>query len=140
MQKISYALSPFATVGFVRMVSVVRNGCSRAAVGTGALTFRGVLNRESESFGAEFRGSDATVMVAFAAQTLVPETEIFLFSHNTRLSLLQSYCVTIILSFMSTCKFFQGYYVAYNQRFLFCAGPLRSTLGGFTGNTTPRKK
>jgi len=46
-----------------------------AAVDTGSLNLRGVLNRESESLSAFFRGPVATVGVAFAPQTLGLEPE-----------------------------------------------------------------
>ena len=91
MQKISYALSPFATVGFVRMVSVVRNGCFRPAVGTRSLTHRGLLNGESESFGAGVWGAVATMMVAFAPQTLGLEPENFTCPVSVRLTVCPPY-------------------------------------------------
>ena len=62
-------------------------GCLRVAVDTGSLNLRGVLNRESESLRALFRGPVATVGVATAAQRAALEPENFSTSANTRVPL-----------------------------------------------------
>lgn len=50
-------------------------GCFRGAVVTRLLTLRGLLNGESESFGAIFRGARATMGVAFGVSIRSRETE-----------------------------------------------------------------
>ena len=50
-------------------------GPFRAPEGTGLLTFRGLLIRDSESLGARFRGAEGTLKVPFRPRKFSLETE-----------------------------------------------------------------